>query len=581
MKDKIAKSEWLGPLRQSRGRAVVVVAGLVLLAGCNEQQSSSARFVSAPEVSVGDALSGELTTASSVNLNNGSRYSSHWLCPAEGAGGVKSYVLNAPFAGVLTAFDSDGTLLGAVEAQAGKPLSLLAGTSQKECTLVVVSGDNAKAFGPYQLQPHSQKSAEQLVIDTPFVGHLEEGGASHTLNLKQASRVDLSLSSGGGLALSLNGEGVQEHAPDCIDGEQRIQAYLAPGDYQVDITPSSSTAASTSCSSDALVLGDAYQLLVSSDDLSTGMRNEGPLRDGDSITGELESGARNRYSLNIDEVSEISIALGSDQFDTILRVSGEGQDLSNDDSPGGMRGTDSLLETVLMPGSYQVVVEGYGSGGSYNLEVRQASFDGEFVNEGELALGDSLQGLLGSTGPNSYSLTLEETTDLRLALDSSSFDALIRLHGNGVDISDDDSGGELNALLSAVLQPGRYTIDAQSHSGNGVYRLEAMGEVFEGTLRNSGDIGPSEIVIGNMQSGGALSYELVLDEAAAVTLEATSPTIDTVLRLSGNGVEVENDDAPGLGLGSRITQQLEAGRYEVNVTSWSSGSGTVRLETRH
>lgn len=584
MQDKISTNKAVGPRRQARyrGQVIAAVAGLVLLAGCNDQQREDTRFVSAPEASVGDALSGELTMASPVNFNNGARYSPHWVCPVATADGVVSYALDAPFAGVLTAFDAEGALLGAVEGQRGSPLSLLIGAGQKDCTLVVVSGSTAKAFGPYHLVPHSQASDGQLIIDTPLAGRLDDGKASHSLSLKQASRVDLSLSSGRGLALSLSGEGRQERTSACVDGEQHVQAYLEPGDYQVEITAASDTAAAASagCGSEVLVLGDAYQLLVSSDDLSTGMRNEGPLRDGDSITGVLESGSQNRYSLDIDEISEVSLALSSGQFDTIVRVSGEGQNLSNDDGGGGINGTDSLLETVLMPGSYLVVVDGYGNGGNYSLEVRQAAFDGEFVNEGELALGDSLQGILGSAGPNTYSLTLEETTDLSLALDSSSFDAVLRLHGNGIDISDDDSGGDLNALISTVLEPGSYTVEAQSYSGNGVYSLEVAGNAFEGTLRNSGDVGLGEIVIGNMQSGRPLTYELVLDEAATVTLEATSPTIDTVLSLSGNGVEVENDDAPGLGLGSRITQRLEAGRYDVIITSWNSGSGTVRLETR-
>ena len=586
VQDRISIDKAAGVRRQVRyrGQVIAAVAGLALLAGCSEQQREDARFVSAPEAPVGDALSGELTTASSVNLNNGARYSPHWICPGKADDGVMSYALDAPFAGVLTAFDADGGFLGAVEGQKDSSLSLLVGAGQKDCTLVVVSGSNAQAFGPYRLVPQAHASTEQLTNDAPLAGALgDDGKASHALTLEQASRVDLALSSGGGLALALRGEGREELAQSCVDSEQRLQAYLEPGDYQVEVAAASGKAVSANvgCGNDTLVVGNAYQLLASSDDLATGMRNEGPLRDGDSITGVLESGARNRYSLDINEAAEISIALGSAQFDTLLSISGEGQNLSNDDGGGGINGTDSLLETVLMPGRYHVDVSGYGaSGGDYSLEVRRSAFDGEFRNDGELALGDSLQGMLGSTGSNSYSLTLEETTDIRLALDSSSFDAVLRLHGSGIDISDDDSGGNLNALLSTVLEPGSYTVEAQSYSGNGVYRLAVSGDAFEGALRNGGEIGLDEVVLGNLRPESPLSYELVLDEAATVVLEATSSTIDTVLSLSGNGVDVENDDADGLGYGSRITQRLEAGRYDVNITAWGSGSGTVRLEVR-
>lgn len=583
MQEGISIDKAVGLRRQTRRgvQAVAAAAGLVLLAGCNEQ-SEDVRFVSAPEGSVGDELSGELTTASPINLSNGARYSSHWVCPAN-AEDVTSYALDTSFAAVLTAFDADGGFLGAAEGQGASPLSLLIGAGQSDCTLVVVSGRDAQSFGPYRLAPHASAAADALVIDSPLVGTLGESGkASHALSLEQASRIDLALSSGGGLALALRGEGRDERVQSCVDGEQHLQAYLEPGDYRVEVAMTSGKAASSAgCGSDTLVLGSAYQLMAGSDDLSIGMRNDGPLRDGDSLTGELQSGARNRYSLDVDEAAEISIALSSGQFDTVLGISGEGQSLSNDDGGMGIHGTDSLLETVLMPGRYHVDVTGYGaSGGDYSLEVRRSTFDGEFRNDGDVVLGDRLQGILGGSGANSYTLNLEDTTEVRVALDSSSFDAVLRLHGNGVDISDDDSGGNLNSLLSVVLEPGSYTLEAQSYSGNGGYRLEVAGDVFEGTLRNGGEIGLDEVVLGSMRTGSPLNYELVLDEEATVTLETTSPTIDTMLSLSGNGVEVENDDADGLGFGSRITQHLEAGRYDVNVTAWGSGSGTVRLEVR-
>lgn len=570
-------------LRPARG-VVSMVAGFALLAGYSGHllAQSGERFVQAPEVAAGDALSGELTSASPVNFNNGARHSPHWVCPAEDVGGVTTYVLDAPFAGVLSAFDTEGRFLGSAEGEEGTPLSLLVGADQEECSLVVVNGSGSRAFGPYRLVAHSSEVSEPLSLGAPLAGLLDDDGkASHSLSLEQAARVDLTLSSSPGLALVLRGEGREERADTCVEGEQRLQVFLESGDYRLDLTDTAGRMASASdvCGSGTLTLGGAYQLVVSAQDLSTGMRSEGPLRGGDSITGMLESGASNRYGLEIKEVTSVSIALSSGQFDTLLSIDGEGVSLSDDDSGGG---TDSLLETVLVPGSYRVEVTGYGAeGGEYNLDVRHAAFDGEFVNEGGLALGDSLRGMLAGSGNNSYSLTLAETTDVRVALDSSNFDAVVRLHGNGIDVSDDDSGGDLNALLSTVLEPGTYTLEVQSYSGRGVYDLAVMGEVFEGVLRNDGEVRVGEVVIGSMQQGSPLLYELVVDEAAAVVLEATSPTVDTVLSLSGNGVDVDNDDADGLGYGSRITQQLEPGRYAVSVSAWGSGGGTVRLEARH
>ncbi|TDB04570.1 hypothetical protein [Halomonas marinisediminis] len=574
-----------GPRRQ--WKMVAVVAGLALLAGCSERQSEEARFMSAPEAKVGDALSGELTTASSINLNDGARYSPHWVCPGEATGAVASYVLDAAFPGVLAAFGKDGSLRGVAEGREGAPLSLLVGADHKACTLIVVSGSDATSFGPYRLVPQAHASAEQLLLDTPLTGSLgEDGKSSHVMTLEQAGRLDLALASGGALALSLRGEGREERVQACADGEQRLEAYLEPGDYRVEVTAAATGNAMTAtsgCGSDTLVLGNAYRLMASADDLATGMRNEGPLRGGDSITGVLEGGAQNRYHLNVDEPSEVSIELSSAQFDALLNLDGEGQSLSNDDGGGGINGTDALLETVLLPGRYEVAVSGYGAaGGDYTLEMQRSAFEGELRNDGEILLEESLVGILDGSGPNSYRLTLEETTGIRVVLGSSSFDAVLRLHGNGVDISDDDSGGNLDALLSAVLEPGSYTLEAQSYSGAGAYRLEVVGDAIEEELRNGGEVRVGDAVIGTLSPGGTLDYELVLEEGATIVLEVTSPTADTILSLNGNGVEIENDDADGLGLGSRITQYLEAGRYGVGVRAWDvgGGSGTIRLEVR-
>ncbi|WP_237561932.1 hypothetical protein [Halomonas icarae] len=566
---------------------VAVVAGLALLAGCSEQQSEATRFMSGPEAAVGAVLSGELTTASPINLNDGARYSPHWVCPGEANDVVTSYVLDAAFPGVLTAFDKEGGFLGVVEGAVDTPLSLLVGADHKSCTLIVVSGSSATSFGPYRLVPQAHASAEPLALDESLIGSLgEDGKASHVMTLEQAGRLDLSLSSGGALALTVRGEGREERVQACSDGEQRLEAYLEPGDYRVEVATAAignALAATSGCGDETLVLGNAYRLTASVDDLASGMRNEGPLRGGDSITGVLESGAHNRYRLDINEPSEVSIELSSAHFDALLSLEGEGQSFSNDDGGGGINGTDALLETVLLPGRYDIEVTAYGAaGGDYGLEMHSSPFEGELRNSGELALGESLVGVLDGSGPNSYRLTLEETTGIRVVLGSSSFDAVLRLHGNGVDISDDDSGGNLDALLSAVLEPGSYTLEAQSYSGAGAYRLEVVGDAIEEELRNGGEIGVGDAVVGSVSPGGTLDYELVLEEAATIVIEATSPTADTILSLSGNGVEIENDDADGLGLGSRIIQHLEAGRYGVGIRTWGieSDIGVVRLEVR-
>ncbi|RTQ98221.1 hypothetical protein [Halomonas nitroreducens] len=556
-------------------RLLVGAAGLVLLTGCVEEET---RFVSAPEATFGSDIAGELTSSSLVNLNNGTRYSAHWLCAGATAGQGQSYALEAPFAAELSAFDSQGQWLGSARGgpEAG-PLTLLAAPADDACMLVVVNGRGQDAFGPYRLGAEPIGTQDELVPGRALTGRLDGDATEYPIRLDGPALLSLSLSGVDDLGLQLEGSGVSQSAHACATGELRLEAYLDAGDYRVRLRPDHAPAVGgeASCPSRVLGTGEVYRLMAERRDLADGWRNGGPLRNGDSVSGTLKGAAPNAYSLHLDGPSEISLSLRSRAFDTVLRVTGEGTDIANDDDGNG---TDSRLDTVLMAGDYRVEVDSYGEGdGDYALELTRRDFDGEFRNEGALALGESLRGQLTGLSESRYRLAIDEPVEVRLALDSQDFDPMLRLHGNGLDLSDDDSGGDRNALITTILQPGEYVLEAQSYSGSGIYRLRTEGQAFEGRTSDGGEVRPGETVYGNL-GGGSLAYELVIDEARPVVVEATSAAVDTMLRLSGRGVDAQNDDAGDLGLGSRITQHLEPGTYRVEVNSFGSGTGMVRLE---
>lgn len=568
------------PLRAAvrQGRVLAGVAGLVVLTGCVDEAE---RFMAAPEVSAGGDVEGELTSSSPVNLNDGTRYSAHWLCGASDSGAMR-YELEAPFAATLSAFDAQGRWLGSAEnAPEGEGATLLAVPRAEACTLLVVNGQGSGAFGPYRLAAEAASDEAALVPGRPLVGVLDGASTEYSLSFENPARLNLSASGGEGLGLRLVGEGVTHRAQACAPGELRLEAYVEAGDYQVRLEPREAAmdkapSQAASCGRHLLSTGGAYRLLAEQRDLSDGRRNGGPLRDGDRITGSLAEEAPNVYELTVDEPTSVMLSLRSSAFDTLLRIRGAGSELSDDDGGGG---TDSRLQTVLMPGEYRVEVDRYGVGlGDYTLQVERQAFDGEFRNDGPITLGQSLEGMLGA-GRNHYQFEVAETSEVELALDSNAFDPMLRLHGNGVEISDDDSGGNRNALITTVLQPGAYTLDVESYSGSGAYRLRTEQSVFEGRMSSGGEIALGEVVYGQLPTGGSLTYQLVVASARDVVLESTSTAVDTVMRLSGNGVNARNDDAGDLGLGSRIRRHLEAGTYRVEVSAFGSSSGMVRLST--
>lgn len=557
----------------SSGRLMAGLVGLTLLAGCSDDE---ARFVSAPEMQAGDSIEGELTSTSPVNLNNGTRYSAHWMC-GSGEAERYRYTLDAPFAASLAAFDDEGRWIGSAESgPEGEPAILLSAAEAQRCTLVVINGQDGAAFGPYTLAAEATGDEDGLQADRPLVGRLDDGSAEHSLSLDAPAHLNLALSGEEGLDMHLVGEGVNQRAESCAPGELRLDAYLEPGDYRVQLGQAAKpNVAMTKCASQVLSAGGAYQLVAEQRDLSDGRRNGGPLRDGDRITGTLEGESTNHYTLHLDEPSEVTLDLGSTAFDTVLHLSGNDTQISDDDGGGG---TDSRIQTVLMAGDYRVEVASYGGNrGDYAIELRRSEFDGEFRNDGPIASGEEVRGQYVGVAENRYRFTVEETAEVSLALDSQDFDPMLYLQGEGVELTDDDSGGDRNSLINTVLEPGDYILEVQSYSGSGIYTLRAESSPFEGRMSDSGEVTPGEVVYGRMTAGGRLAYQLVVEEPREVVLESTSSAVDTVMRLTGNGVNEHNDDAPGLGLGSRITQHLQPGRYEVEVTAFGSNAGMVRL----
>src|SRR5690606_42144673 len=99
---------------------------------------------------------------------------------------------------------------------------------------------------------------------------------------------------------------------------------------------------------------------------------------------------------------------------------------------------------------------------------------------------------------------------LRLSMRSGDLDSMLELSGPGTNVSDDDSGGGVDALISTVVEPGTYRIKANSYSnGEGMFTLQA--ELGEAQVLE-GNIAPGESRIGRLTSGDSVTSVLSISE---------------------------------------------------------------------
>lgn len=249
-------------------------------------------------------------------------------------------------------------------------------------------------------------------------------------------------------------------------------------------------------------------------------------------------------------------------------------------SPGGADGV-SLSHRVMESGSYHVAVSGrdHRRYGPFRLTSRLLT-----VGEGGmLQAGNERAGWLDGV-VDTYTFEVIEAGLYQVTMRSEALDAYLTLHGDThagerVHMEDDDSGGGLDARVTAYLQPGRYVIEAgwTQHQSQGLYTLSlAELPVPAGlTLRQDGALQPGETTEGWM-AGASLYYTLVIDAMSQVRIDMTSDVLDPYLELAGNNVAHADDDS-GDDLNARIDTLLAPGTYQVVARDVSGQDGLFAL----
>lgn len=311
-----------------------------------DQQPSAEAVVGLEPLALDEPLRGEITSASELNGNDGSRFTRYATSLEEGE--LVEISLRGALQGVVALYDDQLQLLDHAPVVRHR-------VEESGDYIVVVSGVDAHSYGPFTVD---SRTVELTEADTMSVGDsvdswLQGDARPMTLTIENAGLYQLEMRSDDFDAyLEIAGPNGYVREDDDSAGElnARIADFLEAGEYTL-------TARSAYGDSSGI-----YTLSVEPHDLpgDSELRNDGALTAGESVNG-WYSGEPLNYQLEVAESSLVTLEMRSADFDTFLEISGQGVAGSDDDGAGG---TDSRLQEQLLPGTYTVSARGFSATGS-------------------------------------------------------------------------------------------------------------------------------------------------------------------------------------------------------------------------
>ena len=293
------------------------------------------------------------------------------------------------------------------------------------------------------------------------------------------------------------------------------------------------------------------------------------------------------HSLRLDANQAVEVVLDGALRGTLSVLQGN-QVVATSGHPGMMamgehdhgpsdNGPVRLVFRATEAGTYSLAVSGASAKafGPYRFTARTiAAYDGKPLTSGNAAT----DWLINDT--QSYPVQIDTAGLYALTAESSVFDTVLSLEGNGVNEENDDGGNGTNSRLQLWLEPGQYTAQVRSLGGNkGDFRLALASPSLEpGTVVRDGTALPlNQRITAITGQQGARSFTFQMPRGGRVVFDARSTDFDTLLDVSGNGVDASDDDG-GNGTNSRLELQLAAGRYNVDVRSLGGQPGSFTLE---
>ena len=313
----------------------------------------------------------------------------------------------------------------------------------------------------------------------------------------------------------------------------------------------------------------------------------------DSISGFLEHDDDMDYFRFSVVAGDPPIALYSDaNVDTLgflvsAEDSGVHDIITYDDDSGN--GNDFLISEILDPGTYYVVVSGFGQG-EYTVHLKHVWYDSRDVaaaeplqssNGGHLeALGDVdlFRIEVAPDAPGITIYTLGSVDTVGTLLQQLEGDALREVE------RDDDSGEHLNFSISRTVDPGIYYVEVAGFDagdyeihlvaptddhGNDIASATVLADALEGELAIDGDVDYFQVSVESDNASVAVYTTGDIDTKAVIETRRTDGAIDTI---------AEDDDS-GEGLNFRMAPVLEPGTYYVAVSGFEVGTYRIHFDT--
>ena len=306
------------------------------------------------------------------------------------------------------------------------------------------------------------------------------------------------------------------------------------------------------------------------------------------------------YTFELEEPGPVIIDLSSLEFDTFLRLYNQDCEEVAVDDDGGEE-LNSRMTIDLEACTYVLGINSYANGesGTYDISIRCP--DVRLCRDceaGSISCGDTVSGVLAAgdcaladgTLVDSYTFTVDQTSQVTITLRSNEFDTFVNISDNFCEAflsNEDCSPGNfgVSCIEGVTLNAGTYTIGVSAAGAGelGVYALEVSCERAD-SCADCGD-GVTEcpaVLDGLLEASdcsldnGRLfdSYELEVQETQEYIISLTSGNLDTFLYIY-NGESCEEiafDDDGGDGLNSQLALTLAPGTYWILPSSYAAGA---------